>query len=120
MTILEKQPALLGNKYIDQVGRHFGSPDFLAWLVCLWLTRKNEKITLFYMSFRVNRRQAIRIKVQFLTHYSKLELAEKCISMRNILNNQPVAERENSIRGALSAITKEAMGIDACQVQQIN
>ena len=28
MTILEKHPALLVNKYIDQVGRHFGSPTF--------------------------------------------------------------------------------------------
>ena len=47
MTILEKQPALLVNKYIDQVGRHFGSPDFTAWLVCSWLTKKDEKIKLF-------------------------------------------------------------------------
>ena len=47
MTILEKQPALLVNKYIDQVGRHFGSLDFTAWLVCSWLTKKDEKINLF-------------------------------------------------------------------------
>ena len=47
MTILEKQPALLVNKYIDQVGRHFGSPDFTAWLVCLWLTKKYKKTNHF-------------------------------------------------------------------------
>ena len=43
---LEKQPALLGNKYIDQVGRQLGSPDFTAWLVCSWLTKKDKKINL--------------------------------------------------------------------------
>ena len=26
----KKQPALLVNKYIDKVGKHFGSPDFTA------------------------------------------------------------------------------------------
>ena len=50
MTILEKQPALLVNKYIDQVGRHFGLPDFTAWLVCSLLTKKGEKIIIFFKS----------------------------------------------------------------------
>ena len=62
MTILEKQPAQLVNENIDQVGRHFGSPDLTTWLVCSWLTRKDEKINYFlcvlsgqpYKLYRVN------------------------------------------------------------------
>ena len=39
-------------------------------------------------------RQTIRKKVQFFTRHSKMELTEKYISMRGILNDRLVAERE--------------------------